>query len=60
MPLYEYHCEKCGQDFEVRHGMEDPPLKKHDDCGGRVTQKFSTSSLQFKGTGFYETDYKNK
>lgn len=69
MPIYEFHCEKCGKDFEVRRGMEDPPLTVHENyqsdstvsrCGGQVTQKFSISSLKFVGTGFYETDYKNK
>lgn len=60
MPLYEYHCKQCGEDFEVRQGYEDPPLTEHETCGGMVEKRFSTSTIKFTGSGFYETDYKRK
>jgi len=57
MPLYEYHCEKCGKDFEVRHGYDDPPVSKHEKCEGKVTRKISPPALVFKGSGWTEKNY---
>jgi putative FmdB family regulatory protein len=57
MPLYEYKCRGCGETFEVLQKFSDPPLKKHQACGGAVQRLISASSFQFKGTGFYITDY---
>lgn len=58
MPLYEYTCKKCGV-FEVRQGIKDEPLKKCPTCSEQVEKLISvTSNPQFKGTGFYQTDYK--
>jgi len=57
MPLYDYKCQKCGSVFEVRQKFSDEPLKLHDGCGGRVQRLLSAPALQFKGTGWYVTDY---
>ena len=57
MPLYEYQCEKCGDLFEVRQKFSDAPLTKHEKCGGAVHRLLSAPALQFKGNGWYITDY---
>lgn len=57
MPLYEYRCEKCGKVFEVRQKFSDNPLETHEECGGKVERLLSAPALQFKGSGFYITDY---
>ena len=57
MPLYDYKCHKCGKVFEVRQKFADEPLKIHDECGGEVHRMISAPALQFKGTGWYVTDY---
>jgi putative FmdB family regulatory protein len=57
MPLYEYECRKCGATFEVIQKFSDEPLKKHPSCGGRVDRLRSAPGLQFKGSGWYITDY---
>ena len=60
MPLYEYKCAKCGDVFEVMQKFSDAPLLVHDGCGGRVERLLSAAALQFKGTGWYVTDYARK
>jgi putative FmdB family regulatory protein len=57
MPLYEYQCSKCGNVFEVIQKYSDAPLKKHQGCGGKVEKLISAPSFQFKGSGWYVTDY---
>jgi putative FmdB family regulatory protein len=57
MPLYEYKCDRCGKTFEVRQKFADEPLTVHEGCGGEVERLISAPSLQFKGTGWYITDY---
>ncbi len=57
MPLYEYQCEGCGDRFEVIQKFSDEPLTAHDKCGGRVHRLLSAPALQFKGSGWYVTDY---
>ena len=57
MPLYEYKCDRCGDVFEVIEKFSDPPLEQHKGCGGRVERLLSAPALQFKGTGWYVTDY---
>ena len=57
MPTYEYQCEKCGQLFEVRQKFADAPLTTHEECGGAVHRLLSAPALQFKGSGWYITDY---
>jgi putative FmdB family regulatory protein len=57
MALYDYHCQKCGETFEVRQKFSDTPLTVHEGCGGNVKRLISAPALQFKGTGWYVTDY---
>jgi putative FmdB family regulatory protein len=57
MPLYEYKCRKCDTVFEVMQKFADAPLETHADCGGAVERLISSSAFQFKGSGFYITDY---
>ncbi len=60
MPLYEYKCQECGQVFEVIQKFSDAPLQTHAACGGLVERLLSASAFQFKGSGFYITDYTKK
>jgi putative FmdB family regulatory protein len=60
MPLYEYACHRCGKTFEVRQKFSDEPLTVHEGCGGEVERLISAPALQFKGTGWYVTDYARK
>jgi putative FmdB family regulatory protein len=58
MPLYEYICQKCGRKTEVLQGMKQGPLRTCPHCGGKKLKKaFSAPAIQFKGSGFYITDY---
>jgi putative FmdB family regulatory protein len=57
MPLYEYQCDQCGDLFEVVQKFSDEPLKVHEKCGGAVRRILSAPALQFKGSGWYITDY---
>lgn len=57
MPLYEYSCHNCGEKFEVMQKFSDPPVKIHEACGGEVERLLSAPALQFKGSGWYVTDY---
>jgi putative FmdB family regulatory protein len=56
MPTYEYRCEKCGETLEVFQSFSDPPLKKHDKDGGKLTKVLSAAGVILKGSGFYKTD----
>lgn len=60
MPLYEYQCESCGQKFEVIQKFSDAPVEKCRYCGGTVHRLLSAPAIQFKGTGWYVTDYARK
>jgi putative FmdB family regulatory protein len=61
MPLYEYQCDNCNEKFEVIEKFVDKPLTTHEKCGGPVHRLISAPSFNFKGTGWYVTDYaKNK
>jgi putative FmdB family regulatory protein len=57
LPLYEYKCEGCGETFEVIQKFADEPVTVHEKCGGHVYRLMSAPALQFKGTGWYVTDY---
>ncbi|HVO80326.1 MAG TPA: FmdB family zinc ribbon protein [Terriglobales bacterium] len=57
MPLYEYECKKCHHRFERIQKFSDPHIKKCPDCGGPVEQVISAPAVQFKGSGWYVTDY---
>src|ERR1700681_2320207 len=60
MPLYEYQCDACGHRFELIKKYSDPPLKICPKCGGAVHKLQSAPAFQFKGTGWYVTDYAKK
>ena len=60
MPLYEYQCEKCGSRIEKIQKFSDPPLATCEKCGGDLTRLLSAPAIQFKGTGWYVTDYAKK
>jgi putative FmdB family regulatory protein len=60
MPLYEYECKKCGHRFEKIQKFSDKMVKKCPDCGGSVEQMISAPAVQFKGSGWYVTDYAKK
>ena len=57
MPIYEYKCQKCGSHFEKRQSVSDEPLKVCENCGGELEKQWSLSGFQFKGGGWYVTDY---
>jgi putative FmdB family regulatory protein len=60
VPLYEYQCLKCGKKTEKIEGVSGPHLKKCPHCGGRVERLQSAPAIQFKGSGWYVTDYAGK
>ena len=60
MPLYEYECLLCGERFEEIRKYSDPPLTEHEDCGGALRKLLSPPAIQFKGSGWYVTDYAKK
>lgn len=60
MPLYEYQCDACGHSFEVIQKFSDPLIESCPSCGGRVRKLQSAPAFQFKGTGWYITDYGKK
>src|ERR1700686_1485504 len=60
MPLYEYECKKCGHRFEKIQLYSARMVKKCPECGGQVEQMISAPAVQFKGTGWYVTDYAKK
>ena len=61
MPLYEYECEACGKRFEKIQKFSDPPLEVCDKCGkGPIRKLLSSPAIQFKGSGWYITDYAKK
>jgi putative FmdB family regulatory protein len=57
MPLYEYQCTKCHHRFERIQKFSDPPITKCPECGRKVEQLLSAPAVQFKGSGWYVTDY---
>src|ERR1700758_4297337 len=60
MPIYEYECKKCHHRFERIQKFSDPHVKKCPQCGGAVEQVLSAPAVQFKGSGWYVTDYARK
>jgi putative FmdB family regulatory protein len=60
MPLYEYLCDVCGRRFETIQKFSDPPLEHCSECGGTVRKQVAAPAFQFKGTGWYITDYAKK
>jgi putative FmdB family regulatory protein len=57
MPLREYLCESCGRTVELIQGMNEPPLTLCDRCGGPLKKLLSAPAVQFKGSGWYVSDY---
>jgi putative FmdB family regulatory protein len=60
MPIYEYKCQQCGAHLEVRQSVSDAPLTTCEKCHGRLEKQWSLSGFQFKGAGWYVTDYSRK
>jgi putative FmdB family regulatory protein len=60
MPIYEYECQKCKAHTEIMQKITDKPLAKCRTCGGRLEKQWSQSGFQFKGAGWYVTDYAGK
>lgn len=60
MPLYEYECEACRRRFEVIQKFSDPLIEQCESCGGKVRKLLSSPAIQFKGSGWYITDYARK
>lgn len=60
MPIYEYKCLDCQAHFEKMRKVTDPPLEVCEKCGGKLEKQWSLSGFQFKGAGWYVTDYSNK
>jgi putative FmdB family regulatory protein len=60
MPIYEYECKKCHHRFEKIQKFSDPHVKKCPECGGPIEQVVTAPAVQFKGTGWYVTDYAKK
>jgi putative FmdB family regulatory protein len=60
MPLYEYECESCSHRFERIQKFSDPPVQTCPSCGGPVRKLLSSPAIQFKGSGWYITDYAKK
>jgi putative FmdB family regulatory protein len=60
LPLYEYACKKCGRHHERIESFKGPHMRTCASCGGKVEQLISAPALQFKGTGWYVTDYAAK
>jgi len=60
MPLYEYQCNVCGERTELIQKLSDPPYSHCAKCGGEMKKLFSAPAIQFKGSGWYKTDYASK
>ena len=59
MPIYGYRCTECGHEMEVLQSMSAEPLKVCSECGGALRKLLYPVGVQFKGSGFYTTDYRN-
>ena len=57
MPIYEYTCQKCGHHLEVMQKMSDKPLSKCPECKGTLEKIFAPTAVQFKGSGWYVSEY---
>ena len=60
MPIYEYRCKACGKHVEKMQKVSDEPLTECESCGGALEKMISLSGFQFKGAGWYITDYSGK
>jgi len=59
MPIYGYRCSECGHELEILQSMSAEPLRVCPQCGGPLKKMLYPVGVQFKGSGFYTTDYKN-
>ncbi len=61
MPTYDYHCDACGEDFELFQQITASPIKKCPSCGKRRVRRLigAGAGVIFKGSGFYQTDYRS-
>lgn len=57
MPIYEYQCKECKERHEIIQNLSDAPLTHCPKCGGEMKKLMSSPAIQFKGSGFYKTDY---
>jgi putative FmdB family regulatory protein len=57
MPIYEYQCNSCAERHEIIQNISDAPLTHCPKCGGEMRKLISSPAIQFKGSGFYKTDY---
>lgn len=57
MPIYEYQCNECRERHEIIQKISDAPLTHCPKCGGEMKKLISSPAIQFKGSGFYKTDY---
>ena len=57
MPIYEYQCNQCNERHEIIQKFSDTPLEHCPKCGGEMKKLISSPAIQFKGSGFYKTDY---
>ena len=60
MPIYEYKCSECGKHIEKMQKISDEPLTVCEVCGGKMEKQWSLSGFQFKGAGWYVSDYSDK
>ena len=60
MPIYEYKCQQCGLHIEKRQSVSEAPLTTCEKCHGKLEKQWSLSGFQFKGAGWYVTDYAGK
>ena len=60
MPLYEYQCTQCSERVEIIQKLSDPPYSHCPKCGGDMKKLLSAPAIQFKGSGWYKTDYASK
>jgi putative FmdB family regulatory protein len=60
MPTYEYACRKCNAHIEILQKLTDKPLTRCKKCGGKLEKQWSAPGIQFKGSGWYVTDYAGK
>ncbi|MEK7777430.1 MAG: FmdB family zinc ribbon protein [Chloroflexota bacterium] len=60
MPIYDYGCATCGNQFELRQGFESEPVETCPRCQGRAQRRFHSVAVIYKGSGFYTTDYARK
>ena len=60
MPLYEFQCKKCRKEYELLLGVNEPMPERCESCNGKLVKKIHAPAIQFKGSGFYITDYAKK